>query len=677
MRSRFQLSGALSNFRRSRSGQVSIFFASVAIPTLMMVGSALDYSHAVGVRSKLQQATDAAALAATTVTSGNLTDVQTAANKAFGANMGDTPGAATVTMAKTADGGGWRAEGSIDVSTSFMKIANINSLTVKAVAEAAAFAGGGAIEVALVLDNTGSMLNDMTALKAAAKKLTDQLFDAAQANPKFRMSVVPFVAAVNPGKDVMTAGGNAMIDTLAKARYNGQALGRWAWIATNTGPDGNPCVADWGSGGGGWVDPGAGGGDKKTEINIFEPLTKFGYELFGIKSAHADGAATPNTVPTLSGTTNTSKAPNGGTGQFVPSGFNVDGLYGQGPSNNNKGCLWLANPGTISNWDMFSRIPSSTLKGGTYSGWKGCVEARPAPYDIRDDEPNPAIPDTLYVPYFAPDDGDQFDPSWVPKFNNNYLPDGYIDTSAMAADNNKIKADPTNRSTTKWHMKWDLWARQYNLLKYNGVNKADIVDTYDSLGNHITTGPNANCPDSIQPLTNDRSAVQNKINSLTHWAGGGTIVPEGLAWGLRSISPNKPFSLGSPYDEKTQKIIVLMTDGKNELALNGANWGPTVSDYTAYGSFWTGHFGENSVQTFTQATDYLNNRLIAACDYAKSKPGVKIYTVIFRETDATIKNLLAKCATDPTKSFTAGDGPALAAAFGQISGNIAQVRLSR
>ena len=676
MNSLSRLGAFAARFRRAREGQVSILFAAIAIPTLVTVGAAVDYSRAVGVRSQVQIATDAAALAAAQRTSGTLTDAQTAATQAFAANYANSPGIGSVVITPISGGTGWHAAGSVQLPTTFMQLAAISSLTVGAVSEAAAFAGGGAIEVALVLDNTGSMLNDMTSLKTAATNLTNKLFDAAQNNPNFRMSVVPFVAAVNPGLPTITQNGNAMIDTMASSRYNGQALRPWGWIATNVVTGTTDCVPDGGSGGGGgWVDPGAGGGDKKSE-KVLEPLTKFASQLFGVSSARAD--TTPATKAPLSGKSYTSSSPDGGNGQFVPNGFSVDGPYDQGASNKNKGCVWLQNPGVISNYDMFSRIPATTTSGGSYSGWKGCVEARPKPYDITDDAPSSANPDTLYVPYFAPDDGDAFDTSWVPTFNNNYLPDGYLDPAAKSTDLNKILMDPTGKTSGKlWDFKWDLWSRQNSLLKYNGVNKADIKDYVDSLGNHITTGPNANCPDAVLPLTSSRSDVLNKISSLTHWAGGGTIVPEGLTWGLRSLSPNLPYALGKPYDPKTQKVIVLMTDGKNELALNGANWGPTVSDYTSYGYFNSGAFAENNVQTFADATTYLNNRLIAACDYAKAKPGVKIYTVLFRETDPTIKSLLSQCASDPKNAFTASDGPALTAAFGQISGNIAQLRLSR
>jgi Flp pilus assembly protein TadG len=45
-----------------------------------------------------------------------------------------------------------------------------------------------------------------------------------------------------------------------------------------------------------------------------------------------------------------------------------------------------------------------TEPGWNNTGWKGCVEARPGAYNISDTPPDPDEPDTLFVPYFAPDD---------------------------------------------------------------------------------------------------------------------------------------------------------------------------------------------------------------------------------------------------------------------------------
>ena len=77
------------------------------------------------------------------------------------------------------------------------------------------------------------------------------------------------------------------------------------------------------------------------------------------------------------------------------------------------------------------------------------------------------------------------------------------------------------------------------------------------------------------PLTYDRSKVETGINAMT--ARGPTVIPEGLAWGWRVLSPTEPFtkveagptqaaSTISPYnDARWQKIMVLMTDGENDV----------------------------------------------------------------------------------------------------------------
>ncbi|MFX7078957.1 hypothetical protein ABTI16_19980, partial [Acinetobacter baumannii] len=44
---------------------------------------------------------------------------------------------------------------------------------------------------------------------------------------------------------------------------------------------------------------------------------------------------------------------------------------------------------------------------------------RPAPYDVDGSEPTAGTPDTLYVPYFAPDESDTDTSGW----ENDYLKD--------------------------------------------------------------------------------------------------------------------------------------------------------------------------------------------------------------------------------------------------------------
>ena len=665
-----QLLKAPAAFVCDNRGTIASGFATLLVPATLMVGCAVDYTRALAQRSTLQHAVDSAVLAAALHSAEGSGSAQAAGSAAFAANFPD--GGSVVITQPTARPGVTRGEATATVDTSFLRIGGIMNVPIGATAESKAFSNASAIEIALVLDNTGSMSNDMLSLKAAATNLTNTLFNSAQGNPNFKMSVVPYVAAVNPGKTFLSANNYQFMDTTASASIHGGNM-RWAYIATNLN-----CTSNWG---GGTSSGGGGTGDKGVSLDPLGFFGRFANELFGISSAYAFDE-TPNTTPVLSGAT-VNRSPRGmnGNGEFRPNGFTVT-IDGKGTSNSYQGCDWLQNPGTINYFDLFARIPVITKTGGTFTGWKGCVLARSAPYDVTDDAPGTdpsglGLANTKFVPYFALDEADPFD-TWVPAYANNYMDDGYVDVTAVLAVN-KILADPTGiragrSDNNKWDFKWNNWSRTYSVLKYNGVNKADIKDYYNASGKHVTTGPNSNCPDEVLPLTNVKADVLAKINSLQQWAGGGTMTSEGLAWGWRTISPNLPYAMAKPYGLTTaQKVIVLMTDGVNEVAGNNDDYGPIVSDFSAYGFLSEGRMGS----TFAAAKTFLNGRMTQVCNNAKAKPGVSIYTVLFRETDPNIKTLLASCATSPDMAFVAADGASLAAAFAKIGTSISNLRLTQ
>ena len=73
--------------------------------------------------------------------------------------------------------------------------------------------------------------------------------------------------------------------------------------------------------------------------------------------------------------------------------------------------------------------------------WAGCVRQRNEPYDLQDVAPTSATPDTLFTPYFAPDEPDCCTTPSNPlssNFANNYLADqtcyGVDTTAAQKAD---------------------------------------------------------------------------------------------------------------------------------------------------------------------------------------------------------------------------------------------------
>ncbi|MBK9083049.1 MAG: pilus assembly protein [Rhizobiales bacterium] len=631
---------------RDTRGNVAMTFAMAALPTIVAIGMAVDYGYAISQRTELQSATDSAALAGAMASPGTLANVTDQATKVFNSHAFRGPTTLTVTQPGT---GQVSVAGTMSLDTSFLRLINVNSITLNAISETRAFSAG-AIEVSLVLDNTGSMVNDMPALKQAATALTNSLFTSAAGNPGVRMSIVPFVASVNPGRAVLEGAGGSMLDVDGRSRWHGAPL-NWAAAATQAG-----CTPNWGGGSGGVVaNPGTGG--KGASLDTLESARRFARALFGVAEAQALAApgVTPNTVFPLGGSFS------GPKGEFLPTGFTIS---------TGGGCDYLYNPATVSVADLYARIPKTTSTGAAWNGWKGCVLARAnlrdgaaKDYDVTDEPPNAGDANSLFTPYFSADEPDDNFAVWSGVYNNNYLPDGAL-SGGVVAD------DPTLRGS--WTFSTDTYLRAVNLFKYNSVNKPTIVETAPD-----TKGPNRACPDEVLPLTSDKSTVLNKIASLNYWNGGGTIVSEGLVWGWRTLSPNLPYATALPYTPTNQKVVVLMSDGKNEIAENGRNssgdisGSPIYSDFSAYGYLRYGRFPD---ETFSGGVAYLDDRLRTACANAKAK-GVMIYTVLFRETDPTAVNNLRACASAPDKAFTAANGADLAAAFGAIGSSISKLRL--
>ena len=136
--------------------------------------------------------------------------------------------------------------------------------------------------------------------------------------------------------------------------------------------------------------------------------------------------------------------------------------------------------------------------------------------------------------------------------------------------------------------------------------------------------------------------------------------------------------MGLPYSADNRKVIVLMSDGKNELAENGryasGSLSSTVkSEYTAYGNLNEGQF---PIENFQEANKFLNERLALACSNAKAR-GIVIYTILFRETDPDTVDLMRNCATSAGHAYLAGNEIDLSKAFGSVGASINKLRISK
>ena len=298
--------------------------------------------------------------------------------------------------------------------------------------------------------------------------------------------------------------------------------------------------------------------------------------------------------------------------------------------------------------------------------WNGCVEARSGSY--KTDDTAPTSGDTLFTPYFAPDEP-SFTNSTSYGFYNSYI-------SNTGTPNEQTGISSTSTSSSNW------LNRQQNQNKY--VNRTISAESSSQYG------PWFNCAKStIVPLTYDRSKIEAGITAMT--ASGSTVIPEGLAWGWRVISPTEPFtkveagpsqaaSTISPYnDPQWQKIMVLMTDGENDVLSNGNEVSSLNGGwYSSYGRSKATTGNRFGTTTTSQVNGALDTAMLSICTKIKNE-GITLYTVAFRVSSTTIQNNLKSCATSLAHYSYAADGVALAAVFDHIGENVANttIRLNK
>lgn len=623
-----------------RSGNVAMMWAIMGAVLVGLVGLTVDFTRAQTIRSQMQNAIDGAALVAER--SSNLTMAQrTAAARAFfEAELGDLAQNVSFTVIELEDGG-HRAEARIPMPMTLARIIDTQDWTIGVSAEAQANASP-PIEVALVLDNTGSMSNDMAALRSAASNLVGDLLSLD--GDTVQVALVPFVAQVNIGNGQAQM---AWMDQAGAAPYNGELL--------------------------------------ENRMIGYAPRNNS-------TSSAAYTGSNCEALSTLPYFDNTST----GANERYTGPYRV--VWRRGTLLSSGYCFAFTPDDGINYFTLFDLISNAS--------WKGCVEARPEPYDISDAAPTVSNPQTMFVPFFWLDTGGSANQSnsnssgAVNYRNNNqsYLDDtpsdlryaraNNVNANGAAANGNIFSVTMSTGNVTATAQE-QREARFFNVFKYRGTS-ASLDDSAPD-----TRGPNRGCPTPILPLTSNETVVQANISAMRHWMGGGTNQAEGLAWGWRVLSPGPPFTEGAPYGDDVRKVIVLMSDGENT---NVGTDAVMDGDYSAYSylGFWRSHaqgnlltqllFGvlhgvlpaqfRRNINSSNQYVTYVNNRQAQLCNNIKAE-GIEIYAVIFRETDTATVNMMRNCATSTQHFYRADNAQQLSAAFDAIGTGIGSLRLTR
>lgn len=287
------------------------------------------------------------------------------------------------------------------------------------------------------------------------------------------------------------------------------------------------------------------------------------------------------------------------------------------------------------------------------ASWGGCVEARATAYEATDTTPDSKNPDTLYVPYFAPDEPGK---KGETTYNNSYLKD-----SSLAAVKTALSALGLSASLSLP----DFQLLQGDVAKYTGTPQTGTTNALN-----YQYGPNSGCEIApLQRLSTNTSTVKTAIGKMI--ANGNTDIPMGLAWGWNVLSPNGPFKDGVAYHgDEWQKYVVLMTDGNNENEVGNSQ---DQSYYSGVGYVWQGRMGFTS-GTKADRTKARDTRLGEMCKAMKDD-GIVIFTVRVEVKTGSSK-VLQDCASDDKKFYDVQNVADLSAAFGEIGETIQALRLA-
>ena len=181
--------------------------------------------------------------------------------------------------------------------------------------------------------------------------------------------------------------------------------------------------------------------------------------------------------------------------------------------------------------------------------------------------------------------------------------------------------------------------------------------------------PDGDCMNStIQPLSSRISQIKADIDDLS--VSGSTAGQIGIAWGWYMVSPNFgslwPSSAGAAYNTaETLKAVIIMTDGEFNA--------PYCEGVMARG--YNGSNSESNNCAPDNGEPYAQSR--ALCD-AMQVQGIVVYTVGFQiGNSGNARSLLQYCASTSSGFYDAGSGTELSEAFNAIGRDITKLRISR
>lgn len=650
----------LRRFAKDESGVFAVIFGVMAIVLIALGGAVVDYVSIVQTRARAQVALDAAALALQPELfkpGYNINDLKAKAQAIMLERIGDTRVTASIDRAVgNIPDGTLYFHASVSMPTTFVSLVGVPTLSGDVESEATRKKL--ALEVVMVLDNSGSMASEsrMTNLVNAAKCATyilmyDKVVDApnnsntcvpasgAKLVDDVKVSIVPFTMFVNVGAN------NANASWIDKT---GASVIHYDNFDNDDDED-------------------------RLLISSTSPAYQFPTRqtLFAATKEAWRGCveARPHIKSGSSASSyldTDDTAPTGLNTLFVPM-FSPDSNSGNNYIGNDSPAVCDRPAYGATRCD----ITETRTRRNTSSSWTTTISGTP----------NSSSPTNFFSSMLYPNAYYGRLPSSCSCRSTTYNQDWTGSNTSQTRTGYCASFTPTNLTDREY---------QERVCKYYGG-----IDV-----SNFSNGPNGQCTRTpILPLTSNPTDVINTINAMQ--AEGGTNIHEGTAWGFRVLSPGEPFTEAGPYDEATSKVMIVMTDGENtaykDSGINGSSY------YSAYGFPYNStnskdtstsggnieRLGKLSAPSDTGAAGVSNASLVAdmnqrtldTCTNAKAA-GITMYTIglatdkVTQSTPAVVQTLLKNCASAASNARFPAQSSELKETFESIANDLTALRLA-
>ena len=656
---------------RDECGNVAMMFGLMAIPFVAIMGAAVDYSRTESFRTKLQYSADAAALAAARAHDQSDEDRRTLAIARFKANFSPNDPSLAPEPTVMINGAAVTVSATSTVDTPILSIFNPSKSEafVSASSDAAYETNGHKLEVAMMVDLTGSMgqtrngETKIQSLKTASIDLMNILLPDNGANDGLvKVAIAPFADYVNAGQYAAAATGLAStgsydnLNNLASTK-NGSFTGTYA-----SGTIGNASGSQAGS-----TSPTSGSWAASSGT------TTSGGDTYA--SGHCDVPTETTSTTTGGGQVSFQSLGNNNSNWPVGKKLEVEGMsfppnvvawasYGSKIKEitKYKNNAWKAE--TSQDWGWWVKVPTSTAGltwrtdgtnkiglevelEGNNTTWPAGLELATAANPIR------KIEKWKWGAWKYADGAAKTSGRFI------LIPDSWIAAGTTTSTTTTKPACTTTAQTTGQLISC-VTEREGNQAYTDAAPSMSVVGAY----NHGVTSKKNYSSDgkcnvagrelpSVIPLTGDRATLTSFFTNAK--VGGATPGHLGTAWAWYMLSPawNSVFGTSAAaYDaDDTTKAVILLTDGEYNI-----------------------HYASAAART----------QALELCTNMKAQ-GIKVYTIGFgfsttstatdNTTEGRAKDLMQQCASPAVGGgsnnyYFPYDGTALRQTFSDIGSSL-------